>query len=367
MINALIIFGAYLVATGIIFGLAWLIGRVIRVIRERKASNSGSKDEKLNADFKRLAKRTKIKRMALTAWISGAVVVILVGIGVAVNNKMMKDSFFKKSEQASEYFVIRSPNVSYNNLVVNNYGFFSSNLHADTYKNVDGYRVDWQDYDWGFGTIGTSGYGYQYQYVSPVRQGNAFYTQGSNQKVASFFLPKADYNSKGYYGLTPTHEAQKLSKLPNYLAEVAVTFDKAYTYDELQKMIPSNLMINWYWLGVNDSSNVDAAGSWSYYGLNSETDEKGNPTGKLTSDSYDNAFVPTVKRETGGSKYNSFDAGEDAKKMVEKFPNLKTAKFAGVILTGRTENLAGLDEENWTFATNVGVTTEILPYQNPVK
>ena len=47
--------------------------------------------------------------------------------------------------------------------------------------------------------------------------------------------------------------------------------------------------------------------------------------------------------------------------------NLKTAKFAGVIVTGRTQNLAKLDNQKYTFATNVGVTTPIMPYQAPIK
>jgi hypothetical protein len=367
MMNTLILFVGYVLVTAIIAGVAWLIVKLIRLIWERRFEKSEDRDEKLSSDFKQMARRTKIKRWSLTAWISGAVVVILLGIGVAVNNKMMKDAFFSRSEQASNFFEIRSPNISYNNLVVNNYGFFSSNLHADTYKNIDGYRVDWQDYDWGFGTIGSSGYGYQYQNSSPAVRGNVRYTQGTNQRIASFFLPNADYSNKDYYGLTPTHDAQTLAKLPNQLAEVAVTFDKPYTYAEIQKMIPANLMINWYWIGVDDSSNIYAASCSDYYGLSSETDEEGNPTGKLSTDSYDKSFVHQVMNQSGGGIYNNFDAAKDSKKKVTKYPQLDSAKFAGVILTGRTENLAGLDKENWTFATNVGVTTEVLPYQKPVK
>lgn len=362
------LFGAYLVVTAVIFGLAWLIGRIAGRIHEKKAALAESDEttQQLNSNFKQLARRTKTKRWALTAWIAGAVVVLLAGIALTINAKWMEKAFFKTSEQAQTFLTIQSPNIDGNNLVIDRYGLFSSNLHADTYKNIDGYHIDWQDFDWHVGTFGSSNDGYHYQSVSSVFLNNGYYTQGTNQKIASFFLSKADYQSKDFYGLKPTHEAQTLAKLPNHLSEVALTFDKPYTYAEIQKMIPSNLMLNWYWLGVSDPSNIKAAVG-TYYGLASDTDKNGNPTGKLAAKSYDKIFVPQVKSQNDGSGTNDFRPGEDAKKVVGKYPTLEKAKFSGVILTGRTENLAMLDKQSWAFATNVGVSTEILPYQTPVK
>ncbi|GAB2028212.1 anti sigma factor C-terminal domain-containing protein [Lactovum odontotermitis] len=368
MIRLLMLFGAYLVVSAVIFGLVWLISRIAGRIHEKKAALAESDEatQQLNTNFKQLARRTKTKRWALTAWIAGAVVVLLAGAALTINAQWMEKAFLKSSKQAQTFLTIQSPNVRNNNLVISAYGAFSSNLHADTFKNIDGYRVDWQDFDWHIGTLGSSNDGYHYQSVSPVFQNNGYYTQGTNQKIASFFLSKADYQSKAFYGLKPTHEAQTLSKLPNHLSEVALTFDKPYTYAEIQKMIPLNLMLNWYWLGVSDPSNIKASVG-TYYGLASDTDENGNPTGKLATDSYDKIFVPQVKSQDDRSSTNDFYPGEDAKKMVKKYPTLEKAKFSGVILTGRTENLAVLDKQSWAFATNVGVSTEILPYQTPVK
>jgi len=44
-------------------------------------------------------------------------------------------------------------------------------------------------------------------------------------------------------------ELASVKEMPNQLVEVALTFDKAYTYKEIQKLIPNNLKINWYWIG----------------------------------------------------------------------------------------------------------------------
>ncbi|MDM5146744.1 hypothetical protein ICE98_03898 [Lactococcus lactis] len=44
-----------------------------------------------------------------------------------------------------------APNIGYNNQIINDYGIFNSNLHSDTYKDIDGYRVPWQAFDFAFG------------------------------------------------------------------------------------------------------------------------------------------------------------------------------------------------------------------------
>uniref|UniRef100_UPI002905F6F9 anti sigma factor C-terminal domain-containing protein n=1 Tax=Listeria monocytogenes TaxID=1639 RepID=UPI002905F6F9 len=122
--------------------------------------------------------------------------------------------------------------------------------------------------------------------MSPSVNSNAYFTQTTNQKIASFFSTNANYKSKDYNGILPTHDADKISQLSNHVAEVAVTFDKAYSYNEIQKMIPENLLINWYWIGYNDSKSLDAAGQTKWFGLmsNSNYAENGNNsklTGKL--------------------------------------------------------------------------------------
>ena len=62
---------------------------------------------------------------------------------------------------------------------------------------------------------------------------------------------------------------------------------------------------------------------------------------------------------------NDISLIKDAKKQLAA--NLKNSEFAGVIVTGRTENLAKLDQMPYVYATNVGVTTPIMPYLEPLK
>ena len=78
------------------------------------------------------------------------------------------------------------------------------------------------------------------------------------------------------------------------------------------------------------------------------------------------AAVKTAEKKKK-KKMNGLDIYQDALKQIEKYPTLKTAKFSGIIVSGRTENLATLDDESYVYTTNVGLQAEILPYIEPTK
>ncbi|GFH43482.1 hypothetical protein Hs30E_20780 [Lactococcus hodotermopsidis] len=196
------------------------------------------------------------------------------------------------------------------------------------------------------------------------------FNRGNGQKVPMFFNPISKKRDEELETKV-THEAKTLTALENHVAEVAVSFDEPLTYAEIQEKIPKDLLINWYWIGT-DSDLLDALDLLDHtIGINA--DENGKLTASLKAEewvSYDySSFVSAVKQatKTQGAIIGSVDIYKDARKQVEKYPTLKTAKFAGVIVSGRTENLAKLDEESYVYATNVGLETEILPYLMPTK
>ena len=355
----------YVIATILLVGLYWLVRLVAYLIGKRKMSQQGTGNLNLDKDFKHFVKRTKIRKLLTVIWSTiGVLVLIFTGV-MWLNSRQMSYLYQKTSNRANNYLEIQAPNISNNNAMINNYGTFSSNLHMDTYKNIDGYHVTWQDFDFGFGTFGAPQSGNQYYMsASPVTVNNGYYTQKNNQKIAAFFNRKANFKSKNYMGLQPTHEASKLPAAKNQLAEVAVTFQEPLTYAQIQKLVPKNLLINWYWLGINQPKLSGADYSTQYYGLGADD------AGKLSATWY-KAFVKglnsSLAEENSGGYYNGFDPLRDARRQAKKYPTLATAKFAGVILTGRTQNFANLDKEKWVFATNTGLMTPIRPDVPPTK
>ena len=72
------------------------------------------------------------------------------------------------------------------------------------------------------------------------------YTRELRQKYPVFY----NINAKGTKDSNSIpKKLASVKEMPSQLVEVAVTFDKPYTYKEIQQMIPNNLKINWYWIG----------------------------------------------------------------------------------------------------------------------
>lgn len=359
----------YLILSALIFGIYWLIKKMVKRFRKLRTSAD------LEQNFTKFARKTKFRRMALLVYLTFTAMVVVFGIVMQINSVQMEKLYFKTSHLADKYMDIQAPNISNNNAIIDDYGVFSSNLHLDTYKNIDGYHVTWEPLDFSFGTLNLymdSNHSY-YMNATPHITSNGYYTQKDNQKIAAFFQPNVNFKSKDYYGLQPTHEASSFKNQPNELAEIAVTFKKPLTYAQIQALVPKKLLINWYWIGLSESKNLDAAYNLDYFGLNSDskTFDNGNanqPTGKLSAASY-KTFVKDINNwpNEQTSSTGEFNPLKDARKQVKKYPTLANAKFSGVILTGQTKNFTTLDSEPWVFATNVGLTTEIKPYVKPIK
>ena len=344
----------YIVLSILGFGL-YALSKIIRKRLDacHLAQAEDSDDlEKLQIDFSKFTRKTKLKRWIYLIWGTVGVLSFLFGGLMWANNRQMDHLSTKTTQQANDYLTTQAPNIGITNQFIDEYGVFSSNLHMDAYKNLDGYHVSWRPLDFSFGTF--FGFGAHasdktqyYMTASPIAKQNGYYTQDTNQKLAAFFDVTADFKSKQYGGLQPTHDATLLKSASNQLAEVAVTFKKPLSYAQIQKLVPKNLLINWYWIGY-DKPTSGADYSTQYFGVaaNDESTQDG-PLGSLP-DGWYPAFVKALKDRSDyyTGTYNHFNPLQDAKKQVKKYPTLAKAKFSGLIVSGRTQNLAPLDKEN---------------------
>ncbi|BBC75122.1 hypothetical protein LLCC_0726 [Lactococcus cremoris] len=367
--RTLLIFPYLVLAITFFFGLLRLILFTVKKIQRRNQSTNSHSN--LNNDFHNFATKTKLKRWGITSWIAMTIFSAFIVIAWQVNSALMEKNYFKTFDFSTATLTAAAPNIGYNNQIINDYGIFNSNLHSDTYKDIDGYRVPWQAFDFAFGVsnVGTL----SLDTLGTMENSNAYFTQTTNQKIASFFSTKTNYKSKEYYGIFPTRDAGKISQLANHVAEAAVTFDKPYSYKEIQKMIPEDLLINWYWIGYNNTKSLAAASQTNWFGLMSNSNHTGNGNNSQLTGKLDNAAYQDFKKslteiaKTNQITINDFSPSKDALKQVKKYPTLKSAKFSGVILTGQTKNFANLDKNPWVYASNVGLTVELRPDIQPLK
>ena len=143
--HTLLIFPYLVLAITLFFGLIRLFIFVINKTRHKLQTTKSISN--LNKDFHNFALKTKIKRWGLTTWIALTVFSAFIVIGWRVNSAIMEKNFFKTFEYSTAIFTASAPNIAYNNQIIDDHGVFSSNLHSDTYKDIDGYHVPWESYN----------------------------------------------------------------------------------------------------------------------------------------------------------------------------------------------------------------------------
>ena len=338
-----------------------------------------------NVNFEKIIKTEKRKKWLKTIAVSGAATVIIGGsVFYAIHNQLGIQMAKQASKQQRQFNIddlISSPNIISTSQYFSTTKTTQGTLKSDREKNIDGYRVAYPEKNVTFNTHGIESASAQTPNIynkNPATKEIIATNRQSQQKEPLFFNVKYEHayqSEKDKKELLapsiPTHEAKTLSQLPNALGEVAITFDKRYSYDDIRQMMPENVMINYYWLGIHSDKLDTMSVAGSYTGLNASDDGTGKLTegaevkaGKNDFSGYQ-GLKSALKQQSGQRTVNNVDIAKDGQRQVSK--NLKTAKFAGVIVTGRTQNLARLDSQKYTFATNVGVTTPIMPYQAPIK
>lgn len=310
---------------------------------------------KLNENFDQLIKKEKRKRLLKTIAISFVTTVVLLFIGFTLINKRMEMQYKKAQEMANITDMIESPNLVSQSQYLSTSGRVTSQLKSERFKNIDGYMVAATPLEINFSLFGIGyGSGKNSSLTVPITKTKEIgaFSRENGEKLPLFFNPKHK-ESETQQEAKATHEARTLSGFKNHVAEVAISFKEPMTYAEIQAKIPENVLINWYWLGMASDQlsatetvgkvigiNADEAGKLSSEPLKSKT------SSAWWSPNYP-SFVAAVKTaaEKRGYTVNGLDIYQDALKQIEKYPTLKTAKFSGIIVSGRTENLATLDDE----------------------
>lgn len=197
-------------------------------------------DNSLNCALKK-AKRKQLLKIIITSII---VVLILLPILYKTGNYFAAKSSTRLQDQLFLHNAIAEPNIRIDSQVIGNSSMFGGNIITNRSKNIDGYLVQWStltsSYDWLRNNI-------DYNEVTPGSfwSGTEFYEydKQTKNKVATFYNPSI----QKYYGGIQ-NELGGISQMENYVAEVAISFNQPYTWQEIQAKIPDNLNIVWLYM-----------------------------------------------------------------------------------------------------------------------
>lgn len=323
--------------------------------------------------FEILAKKSKRKRLWKTVAISSFVslaLLLLLGKGLielaSSNGRNLQAEYEVMSE-------ISYPNVDYDSLYYTQTSYFSGTLRSDRFKDLNGVRVAYPAYEGNYSLTGS--------YRNPTSEGtysstSGTYTRELRQKYPVFY----NINAKGTKDSNSMpKELASVKEMPNQLVEVALTFDKAYTYKEIQQMIPNNLKINWYWIGSQseDGENGMALRTdpQTTYGANSTLLNPYPSDGKKESEEAkqeQQTFLDYLKKANKNlfPSVNGYNTYNDVESYLKKFGQLDIREaenrdqltFSGVILTGKAENFTQLEGKEWIYASSIGASVPNQPY-----
>lgn len=359
---------------------------------------------KTSNDFEKIAKKSKRKNtlrniLLSTILVLGTLFATFMGLNFLTsrNGEYIRDRYLLESQ-------IAYPNISYSTWGYDATSQFTGNFYSDRFKDIDGIIVPFEPFkaSYSLRILGGSNSG---SGTTLGDDNHSNYTRRSSYKVPMFYNVNYDHNSKDSY-VKVTQDIALTSEMSGQAVEMAVTFDKSYTLKEIMEMIPDNLKTNWYWIGTTskyDTSTIQLrdtfgmthneeatmtyqqAKGWEKAADEAMKKDKNADLSKIETGAPDTVDALTglqnsytffqgeakeaLEKEYIGSTYGGADGSElDTKKDIKAYlkanSDPKTAKFAGVILTGRAENFQQLENADWIYASNIGQSLEIQPYHH---
>ncbi|WP_459254555.1 anti-sigma factor C-terminal domain-containing protein, partial [Enterococcus faecalis] len=156
------------------------------------------------------------------------------------------------------------------------------------------------------------------------------------------------------------NELSELDKMENQVAEVAISFDKPYPYEEVRKMLPSNINLVWLYVYSETVNEAEGPSGTLPYGF------------QLSMDDHNEIFDPENNKQhffETLEKSPLFADNQEGQKFIQQNKNKKVEKLPiwGVMLTGQTKNFKALQNEPFVRGASIGVTAPIVPYIQPEK
>lgn len=301
---------------------------------------------KSNDPLALLAKKRRRKTFLMTIVFSLLATLLLFALCFKLLSNMTAKNGQKVYNDYQQLAEIAYPNISYNSLYYFPTGQFSGKVHADRFKDLDGIPVAYSPFEANYSLTGAFNAG-----ASDVFSKNKLlYDRGNLQKIPQFYNTKVKF-SKNDVKTSPSQDLKYLNQLNDKVIEVAITFDKPYTYKEIKTMLPKNLKQNWLWIGT-------------YTTL--DTSQWPNQFGTDTENIYSaiNTMFNVSKNSphVGINNVNIYSDLDNYLKDNKHIKDVDQLSFAGIILTGKSENFNSLKGKKWIYGSSLGASIDYQPY-----
>ena len=323
---------------------------------------------------------TKAKRRSIirNIFISVVVVAVLL-IGGSVANRQLNYNMERPTQIAVDSFnLISAPN-KYIGEVKRYQGFLSGKNEYTTYKLIEGKVVYTGEGYYTFGVL-QNDYGNWIGSSSPYVLGESFDIEDLKkqrynelgQREMVFFYPFINYNEY-------KNDLLLLDQIEeNKIMEFALSFDQAYSMEQVKEMIPEDVTLAWYWIDDMNNQEKEEKKSRKVESTNpdggkeiiemparivSENRAYGiksiNENGDLLEEPEQDFFWALKHGKEYDTRYKwEFErvynhvVGEDGELSIENI------KVFGVVVTGDRESLKELSELPFIKASSLGVIVD---------
>lgn len=302
----------------------------------------------MDDSLRKALKKAKRKQVLKISGIATVIVLILLPIIFKTGDYFAGKSAERLRNALYLNHALTQPNVQIDSQVKSGNGVFGGNIVTHRSKDINGYLVKWSTLTSSYNPIFSH---LDHNELVPgfrnTDNGYYEYDKQTKQKSATFYHPEIE----DYYFVQD--ELKDVVTMDNYMAEVAISFDRPYSFEEVQEKIPDDLNISWLYM------------------LSENVDESMGPSGVQVF-----GFAPSSSPQAefdyfvqNLEEYDQNGRDEVIQKFLEvnRDQEVDEVKVLGVLLTGRTESFNALVDEDYIRGSSVGVTVEMVPYLTPNK
>jgi hypothetical protein len=303
--------------------------------------------------IKRAKRRTLFRNVLVSLFVIVFLFIVLGFSWLA----LMRVNEEKAIRDLERFSTITRANVEQSGVQMAGNGLFKGTLYFNRYKVIEGVPMKWSDDVATYSLFG--GVSKLLGDHSPISETDPqdglmrYYDRETTERMMEFYHPSIEYSQY-------RNDFNRLNNIPNEsLLEIGLSFDSAYTPEEVRELIPNNVSLKWYWadtypsdVGEENVGNLDFPPgpelSTQIYGFDHVTDDPA---------ASEQLFIYNIKLGL-----------EDEGKYVNEYQRIATnlsdtqtlseenVRVLGAVITGKAEEIKKLDNLEFIRASVLGVT-----------
>lgn len=328
-----------------------------------KENDSFSFDEKQAKKIMRKAKFwSTIKIIGITVIVTPIVLLVL-WYGF---RQLSLHNAQKAMDDIMLYKEISAPNVHISNQTYD-YNLFGGEIQTKTYKVLGDRPYIWEPIEGDYNLFGTlSGYYGLYgaiklegsESLAETHQFERF-NEYTGDREMFFYHPEISYDVYKN-SISELNQFEKTT-----LVELGLSFDQAYSFDEIKSKLPPNVQVVWWWVDTYTDERLDfmkqtqetiTADSVFIYGFHSE---QSKPKAQQSQNDEIDSFIRNIER-LRESKNFKWETDQLYQSLIGENGTLDQSdvKIIGAVVTGTPEQLELLQGQTYIKASTFGVISD---------